>query len=428
MSIQDSLRQKIDAHALALFRILFFAILFWELLRKINQNIFYAKYIWPKVLFPYEFFSFLPRPSEQFLVLMLVLWGGSALCGLLGICFRWSAIVGFLSYTYIFLLDQSYYNNHYYLISLFLFLFCWVDADAKYSLSNHLRKRKPRKIASWQLELFKWQMLIVFFYGGMAKLNTDWIQGYPLSLWMSEMLSRAGLDSIVVGRFIDLHALAIIMSWAGLVINFFVEPALLFKRWKIWAALILICFHLANWKLFQIGVFPFLGIGSLVLFFNRDNRNYNLLPNRFPVKVKLVGAVLASFVVFQLIFPLRHWLYEGHVNWTTEGYPFSWRMKLDNRNSVRYQVVARDVQRDTYEVLPLFPFVNRAQRIFLSTSPIQNRRLASFLSNMLSYENEIRFVMKISHNGRKPREIINSSIDLAREPVKLLSSYDWVLK
>src|ERR1044071_9007933 len=43
---------------------------------------------------------------------------------------------------------------------------------------------------------------------------------------------------------------------------------------------------------------------------------------------KLVAGLLAAYLVVQLLFPLRHYLYPGDVNWTEEGHNFAWHMKL----------------------------------------------------------------------------------------------------
>ena len=42
----------------------------------------------------------------------------------------------------------------------------------------------------------------------------------------------------------------------------------------------------------------------------------------------MTTTLLGIYVAFQLLVPLRHWLYPGDVNWTDEGHRFSWRMKL----------------------------------------------------------------------------------------------------
>ena len=65
--------------------------------------------------------------------------GLAALGVALGFLYRASAILFFLTYTYVFLLDKTHYNNHYYLISLLGFLLIFVDAHRWASVDQKLR-------------------------------------------------------------------------------------------------------------------------------------------------------------------------------------------------------------------------------------------------------------------------------------------------
>ena len=59
-------------------------------------------------------------------------------------------------------------------------------------------------------------------------------------------------------------------------------------------------------------------------------------PRCSPVVLKF----LALYVSWQLILPLRHWLYPGSVSWTEEGPLFAWHMKLRSKSGrVRFYVM-----------------------------------------------------------------------------------------
>lgn len=88
--------------------------------------------------------------------------GALALCIAVGFLYRLSATLFSLGYTYIFLINQPLYQNHYYLICLVSLLVIFVPA-----------------CAIW---LLRAQIAIVYFFGGVAKLNLDWLQSYPLRL------------------------------------------------------------------------------------------------------------------------------------------------------------------------------------------------------------------------------------------------------
>jgi hypothetical protein len=84
--------------------------------------------------------------------------------------------------------------------------------------------------------------------------------------------------------------------------------------------------------------------GAITIFFEPDwprrfLRRFGVAENRpvdSPVATsrdKLILAVLHVYVVFQLLMPLRHFLYPGTVSWTEEGHRFSWHMKLRKKES-----------------------------------------------------------------------------------------------
>ena len=53
----------------------------------------------------------------------------------------------------------------------------------------------------------------------------------------------------------------------------------------------------------------------------------------------LTGIVLAAYVAVQVALPLRHFAYEGRVDWTEEGHRFAWRMMLREKRGTAHFVV-----------------------------------------------------------------------------------------
>ena len=61
--------------------------------------------------------------------------------------------------------------------------------------------------------------------------------------------------------------------------------------------------------------------------------------------------LFATFLVFQLLFPARHLLVSGHVDWTGEGQRFAWRMKIFYKDfSMRWFMVDQGGAGNRYEV------------------------------------------------------------------------------
>ena len=43
---------------------------------------------------------------------------------------------------------------------------------------------RSETLPAWNLWLLRFQMSVVYLYGGIAKIQADWLQGYPMRLWM----------------------------------------------------------------------------------------------------------------------------------------------------------------------------------------------------------------------------------------------------
>jgi len=108
------------------------------------------------------------------------------------------------------------------------------------------------------------------------------------------------------------------------------------------AIIAFIVFNLLNFWLFydigEIGFFPFLLIACIGVFLNPDKvaQKLNWLVKK-PTKSesipkakasRLAPVIISIFLIFQLLVPFRHLLYDGHVDWNGLGQRFSWRMKI----------------------------------------------------------------------------------------------------
>ena len=106
-------------------------------------------------------------------------------------------------------------------------------------------------------------MGVVYFFGGIAKLNADWLQGQPMRLWLPGSIRLPGLEPLLAHP-----ASALLISWGGLLLDLLVVPALLWRRTRPYAFAAAIVFHLINSEMFDIGVFPWLAIWCTALFFD----------------------------------------------------------------------------------------------------------------------------------------------------------------
>jgi hypothetical protein len=71
--------------------------------------------------------------------------------------------------------------NHFYLFVLLSFLMCFLPVNKLWSLDvRQGRQKKGSFVPGWTVWLLRFQLAVVFFYGGIAKLNMDWLRGQPM--------------------------------------------------------------------------------------------------------------------------------------------------------------------------------------------------------------------------------------------------------
>ena len=189
-------------------------------------------------------------------------------------------------------------------------------------------------------------------------------------------------------------------------------------------------FHLFNSQLFKIGIFPWLMLALTPLFYppqwtRRLLTRLRILPSEVSCpppapsrRRQLVTAtVLGTYLVVQVLIPLRHWLYPGQVNWTEEGHNFSWHMKLRVKSGV-VMFQARDLDTgETWEIDPAHELTSRQARK-MTTRPEMIRQYARALGQRLSEQKhrrvEIRARAQASLNGRPLQSLIDPRMDLAQ--------------
>ena len=197
------------------------------------------------------------------------------------------------------------------------------------------------------------QVGLVYFYGGVAKLNEDWLRGEPLRSWLADYA-----DWQVVGPFLASEWGVYLFSYGGLLFDLLIVPLLLWKRTRLYAFAGVVAFNVLNAWLFNIGIFPWLMIAASLLFFAPDwPRRWGFgagkvldgsttvdaptgqggespSPSRAPrlARVATLG-LLAGYLGVQVLVPFRHFLYPGNVHWSEEGHRFAWHMKLRDKNA-----------------------------------------------------------------------------------------------
>ncbi len=276
-------------------------------------------------------------------------------------------------------------------------------------------------IPNWCRVVLMFQIAVPYIFGGTAKLNNDWLHGMPVGLWVS---IRSDLP--LIGPVLTERWTAWFISYAGIVVDLGAVPLLLWKRSRVVAVCVLTVFHLANAVLFDIDVFPWMSILFLTMFFspNWPRRVLRLEKPQRPDSVKQkVGSwgqrvplgIVSVHVAWQLLFPLRHFLYPGNPSWTEEGQQFAWRMMV-RRKDVFFRVYATDGPSGKTLEVPVKLFMNPRQIMELAVSPDQIVATAPFFAEEARKiglkDVAIRTLALASLNGRKPQLLMDSERNL----------------
>ncbi len=262
--IENFLFKPVSASTLVVFRFFFGSIMLWEVFRYWPRIKRY--YIDPDFLFKYDFFHWVKALPGDWIYAHFVLTGIAAACVALGLFYRVAATFLFLGFSYIFLLEQANYLNHIYFVNLVAFLMIFVNANCCYSLDSlFVPSIRSSIVPRWNVAILQFQIGAVYFFGGVAKINWDWISGEPLRNW----LAKRG-DYEYIGPYLTQWWSPYFFSWSGLLLDLFVPFLLLWKRTRLLAVAGVLTFHLLNSQIFTIGIFPWMMLAATLIFFEPD--------------------------------------------------------------------------------------------------------------------------------------------------------------
>lgn len=422
------LTAPVDAVGLGAFRVAF------GLVMVVQSVVFLARieerYLRPTFLFPYEGFEWVrPWPGVGLYVHCAVM-GLLALGVAAGVRARACAAGFGLLFSYVVLLDQTHYNNHYYLIALLSGLLCAVRSDA--ALAPPWR-RAAGVVPRYHLLLVQAQVVIVYFFAGVAKVNPDWLNAEPLRHWL---LLRSALTPAAAGVLTD-PLLPWVLCYGGLLFDLFVGPALLWRRTRPLAVAACLVFHLSNATLFEIGVFPWLMLGTLALFVEPATLRRLLRVEAAPdadaaPRGGSVGLALAAvYLAVQVLVPLRHWVYPGDVAWSEEGHRFAWRMKLRSKQ-MDLRLFARDPATGREWELDLSRWLTPKQLAEAQDRPLLvwqvARRIGRDLEAELGRRVEVRAHAHGLLNFRDHRQhLIDPRADLSRVDYRPFEAAPWIV-
>ncbi len=418
-----------ESAPLAVFRIGFGLMMFASIVRFWLHGWIEKLYITPKFHFSYYGFEWV-RPLGDFTYLLFVICGLSALFVAIGYKFRMAIILFFLSFTYIELMDKTTYLNHYYFISIIGFLLIFLPANTYFSLDAWKDPRKAfQRIPRWNIDAIKFLLAIVYFYAGLAKLNSDWLlRAMPLKIWLPSKYDLSFLGDLMQQEWI-----AYFFSWSGMFYDLLIPFLLLWKRTRFVAFLMVIIFHVMTRVLFPIGMFPYIMIVSALIFFSPKVHHiilqkvadwFKINKTKFDngrqlvftsAKRKIILPVVAVFFMIQILFPWRYLLYPEELFWTEEGYRFSWRvMLMEKAGYAEFKVVDSKTGKRFY--VDNSDFLSPFQEKQMAFQPDFILEYAHFLAEHFRKDGhkniEVYVESYVGLNGRKSAPYISPEINL----------------
>ena len=428
-SLTSYLNKKTDTAPLAVFRILFGFMMFLSIIRFWANGWIQKLYIEPNFFFSYYGFDWI-KPIGSYTYLIFALCGLASICVAIGYKYRLSIIIFFLSFTYIELMDKTTYLNHYYFISILSFLLIFLPANASFSIDAYLKKRSYSTVPKWTIDVIKLLLGIVYFYAGLAKLNSDWLfRAMPLKIWLPSKYDLPFIGNTLMQQEWFHYS----MSWGGAVYDLLIPFLLLYRRTRFIGFLLVLFFHIFTRVLFPIGMFPYIMIVSSLIFF--DARLHHKIINYIKViiptkatyikntgnytfgfyKKRIVYAIVGFFLICQLLIPFRYLLYPGELFWTEEGYRFSWRvMLMEKAGYANFKIVDSQTKKSFY--VNNRDFLTSFQEKQMSFQPDFILEYAHYLGDHFQKQGhkniEVYVDSYVALNGRLSTRYINPSIDL----------------
>ena len=436
-----ALERPVDPAGLAALRILFGLTMALATARFVAKGWVNELLVAPPYHFTYMGFDWVKPFSHDVMLAGFAVMGTAALALALGFATRFAAAVFGLLFTYAELIDKATYLNHYYLASLLAFLFVFVPSERVWSIDAWRRSRRglatPASVPALSYWVLRAQMAAVYVYAGVAKLDADWLfRAEPLRTWL-----RSRVESPLLTGLAAEPLVAHVMSWAGALFDLSVVPLLLFKKTRPFALAAAIVFHLSIWLLFPVGIFSFVMLGAISVFFDPSwprrfvGRLVRLAPYapaaHFSPPGRWAFVLSAAYVALQVLVPLRFALYPGTANWTEQGFRFSWRvMLIEKSGKVEYAVVGKAPNATPTGIGELRAHPGEASfHVFPreELTPLQLRQMATQPDMIADYARHLRDRFEargltdvrvyadawVSFNGRRSQRLVDPTVDLA---------------
>jgi hypothetical protein len=434
--------KQVNIAPLIFFRIVFGALMFISILRFILKGWVHTMYIQPKMHFPYYGFEWVQAlpPLGMYVTFGILLL--TSLCIMCGFLYRFSAVVFFIFFSYIELIDKTNYLNHYYFVSIISFILIFLPAEKSFSFDNLiLKKTEVTHISNFYILVIKLQLFCVYFFAGIAKINYDWlVDAQPLKIWLPAFSHLP-----IIGGFMEQTWLAYIFCWVGCLYDLSIGFFLFNKKTVNAAYLIVIIFHLFTALFFNIGMFPYIMI-TITIIFLKENYHITIInkiktiirysntsinnSNTIINKSKAIYYIFMVHFFLQLLIPFRYLFYKGDLFLSEQGYRFSWRVMLMEKAGTSFFFINDKTSGKKIEIENK-QYLSYMQEKMMATQPDMMVDYAKFLKKDFEkkgFKNiSVTAQSYVTINGNGSRNIINDTVDLSLQSNSFLKNKSFIL-
>lgn len=428
----SALFQPESLYPLVMVRVMFGAVMAgWALTMMFNGSLS-ELFSSNNFVFHYRGFDWIQPPGLTATYLIFGLIVVTSLMLGAGFYFKISSFVFTLAFSYITLIDKSNYLSYYYFVIIMSVMLMVSPAHRLFSL-DLLRKPSIRVdyIPAWFMLAMKLQVVMVFFFAGMGKLNYDWLfEGRPVSIWLMAAFQDMGISLDLTGKF---KGFAVFISWVLILSDFIFPHFLLDRKTASWAFRLFLLMELISIALFPVGFFPILFCVSCIIFLPPErihefiSRVSYFLYDIFQFKgevfkpgggyllqyrhKRLAMILVGAFLAFQVSWPVVAYLKWGALKWADTVFHFSWNMELYEKQG-QVQFFQLDTRSGQESGIPLDLYLTAHQQKIMSQDPRLILQFAHYLEKVMPKQVEIRAELKLSMNGHQPLLIVEKTKNL----------------
>lgn len=389
-TFKERLFHPVSIYPLVALRICFGAAMaIWALVMMVSGHVGQL-YKDTSVHFPFEGLEWVRPLPYEFMLLVFSALIIAALFMAAGWFFRRSALLFIVLFSYIVFCDKAAYLSYYSFVILIALMLLVSPAHRLFSL-DLIRKPHIRVdyAPGWLLLAFKLQVVMLFFFAGMAKLNYDWLfTGIPITLWLQEVFVSFGWSADVL---YEKPWIGISLSWTLVLFDFVLPHFLMDTRTSQKAFWVVFLVQVPGMLIFPTGMFPLLVLLMCTVFLPHEP--IHLLVSKisyflydffqfkgevfnpggvFMLKYKmdrLFPAIAAVYFSIQVLLPIYLFLSWGSFQWANKAFHFSWDLHINQHRNPNIEFVKIDKLQGNSEPLEVDHLINPFQKKRMANDP-----------------------------------------------------------